>query len=116
MTLAPRPPISESAGVDYVGSRAQAWASLEAAQRWFDDGPNSPRTLDEIVDDFLQSEDPYPAGTAVFAARWRPGGRWGLGMIIARVDVDEWAVEYLDENGPVFRDHAELCPALGPAM
>jgi hypothetical protein len=115
MTLTPRRPVSESAGVDYVGGLAQAWASLEAVQRWFDDGPDSPRTLDEIVGDFLQSEDPYPSGTAVFAARWRPG-RWGPGMIIARVAVDEWEVEYLDEDGPVFRDHTELCPALGPAM
>lgn len=115
MTLTPRPRVSESAGVDYVGGLAQAWASLEAVQRWSDEGPDSPGALDEIVDDSLQSADPYPAGTAVFAARWRPG-RWGPGMIVARVEVDEWAVEYLDENGLVFRDHAELCPALGSVM
>jgi hypothetical protein len=37
-------------------------------------------------------------------------------MIFARVAVDEWEAEYLGENGPVLRDHTELCPALGPAM
>jgi hypothetical protein len=115
MTLTPRPPVSESAGVDYVGALAQAWAVLEAAQRWVDDRPGGPRPLGELVQDFLGSEDPYPPGTAVFAARWR-SGRWGPGTIVARVDVDEWAVEYLDENDTVFRDHTELCPALGPAM
>jgi hypothetical protein len=36
-------------------------------------------------------------------------------MITARVDDDEWAVEYLDHWEIVFRDHTELCPALWTA-
>lgn len=63
---------------------------------------------------FLRIEVPYPVGTSVFAARWRPGC-WGLGTITLRVDFDERAVEYLDDSGTVCRDHTELCPALWPA-
>lgn len=111
MTLTPRPSVSDSAGVDYVGGLAQAWASLEPAQLCVDAVLYTPRTPDEVVQDFLHNEDPYQVGTAVVAARWR-SGRWGLGTIIARVDVDEWAVEYLDDSDAVFRDHTELCPAL----
>lgn len=114
MTLKPRPPNSDAAGVDYVGGLAQAWASLELVQRWVNDAPDSPRPLEELVQGFLRIEDPYPVGTPVFAARWR-SGRWGLGTITVRVDVDEWAVEYLDDSGAVCRDHTELCPALWPA-
>ena len=111
MTLTPRPPVSESPGVDYIGGLAQAWASLEFPQHSVDGAPEGPRPPDVLVRDFLHSEDPYPAGTAVFAGRWRPG-RWGLGIVIASVDVDEWAVEYLDDSDTVFRDHTELCPAM----
>jgi hypothetical protein len=113
MTRTPRS-ASEDAGVNYVGELARAWALLEPMQRWVDAGPGGPRPPDELVQDFLQREDPYPAGTAVFAARWRPG-QWGVGMITARVDDDEWAVEYLDHRDVVLRDHTELVPALWSA-
>jgi hypothetical protein len=113
MTLPPWS-ASEDAGVNYVGELAQAWALLDPMQRWVDAAPGGPRLPEELVQDFLQREDPYPVGTAVFAARWRPG-QWGIGMITARVDDDEWAVEFLDHRDVVFRDHAELCPALWTA-
>jgi hypothetical protein len=113
MTLTPRS-ASESAGVNYVVELARAWALLEPMQRWVDAAPGGPRLPEELVQDFLRREDPYPVGTAVFAARWRPG-QWGIGVITARVDDDEWAVEYLDHRETVFRDHAELCPALWSA-
>lgn len=113
MTRTPRS-ASEDAGVNYVGGLARAWALLEPVQRWVDAGPDGQWPPEELVQDFLRREDPYPVGTAVFAARWRPG-QWGVGMITARVDDDEWAVEYLDHREIVFRDHVELCPALWPA-
>ncbi|MEV0952523.1 hypothetical protein [Promicromonospora sp. NPDC050249] len=113
MTRTPRS-ASESAGVNYVGELARAWALIEPMQQWVDAAPGGPRPPEELVQDFLQREDPYPAGTAVFAARWRPG-QWGVAVIIARVDDDEWAVEFLDHWEIVFRDHVELCPALWTA-
>jgi hypothetical protein len=56
MTLIPRPPVSASAGADYVGGLAQAWASLEPAQRRVDEAPDGPRPPDKLVQAFLQQE------------------------------------------------------------
>ena len=98
-------------GTEYVSALAQMWAAVEPRQQWSDQGCTQARTLEELVDDFLDGEDPYPVATAVFAARWKPG-QWGLGQIIGRTDFDEWDVVFIDGSGKVSRDHSELYPAL----
>jgi hypothetical protein len=85
-----------------------SWARRYRVRR---QGPAEPRTIEALVNDFLVANDPYPAGTAVFAARWKPS-QWGLAQVISRTDLDEWTVVFLDGSGKVLRDHVELCPAL----
>lgn len=107
-----RPPaLPERSGIEYVAVLAQTWAAVEPRQQWIDLGPTEPRTIEALVNDFLVANDPYPAGTAVFAARWKPN-QWGLAQVTSRTDLDEWTVVFLDGSGKVLRDHVELCPAL----
>lgn len=97
--------------MEYVAVLAQTWAVVEPRQQWIDRGCARARTIDELVNDFLLANDPFPVGTAVFAARWQPG-RWGLAQVVSRDDMDEWAVVFIDGSGKAVRDHVELCPAL----
>lgn len=108
-TRPPLPPEHTAAG--YVAALAQIWAAVEPKQQWIDQGYAGTRTVEELVSDFLAANDPFPHGTPVFAARWKPG-QWGLAHVIGRTDLDEWVVVFLDGSGEVLRDHVELCPAL----
>lgn len=110
MSSAPSPGSPERNGIEYVVTLAQTWATLEAQQHWTDHSHAELPTVEELVDAFLETNDPYPIGTAVFAAGWRQA-QWGLAQVFARSDVDEWIVVFLDGSEKVFRDHTELCPA-----
>jgi hypothetical protein len=111
MSSAPPPGPPERSGIEYVAALAQKWATLEAQQHWTDHNHAGPPAIEELVDAYLETNEPYPIGTAVFAAGWRPK-QWGLAQVFARSDVDEWIVVFLDGSEKVFRDHTELCPAL----
>jgi hypothetical protein len=88
------------------------WAAVEPRQQWLDRGHHcDARTIEDLVSDFLVSNDPFPAGTPVFTARWKPG-QWGLAQVVTRTDLDEWVVVFIDGSGEASRDHFELSPAL----
>ena len=110
MTSAHLPAPTENCGTDYISVLAQTWAVIEPRQHGIDEAYDGSRPVEELVNDFLEAEDPYPVGTEVFAARWKPG-QWGIAQVINRVDVDEWVVVFLDGSGRACRDHVELCPA-----
>ena len=105
------PALPQHTGAGYVAVLAQTWAAVEPRQQWIDQGHSGRRSIKDLVNDFLVANDPFPTGTAVFAAAWKPG-RWGLGQVTCRTDLDEWVVVFIDGSGEVLRDHVELCPAL----
>jgi hypothetical protein len=110
MSDSPQPALPERRGVGYVSALAQMWAAVEPEQQRIDKMHVAPRGIDELAIDFLESNDPYPVGSRVFAVRWRPG-QWRPGRIIRRADVDQWTVAFFDGGRHAFRDHAKLCPA-----
>ena len=64
--------------------------------------------LDETICEYLGSHNPFPDDSAVEVLR-RDGSGWDIAIIVGRVGVDAWTVEYVDGE-QAWRDHQELRP------
>ncbi|MFF2300654.1 tudor domain-containing protein [Arthrobacter sp. NPDC058127] len=58
--------------------------------------------------EYLGSHNPFPDETAVEVLRG-DGSTWEQAVIVERVGVDEWTVEY-EDGEKAWRDHHELRP------
>ena len=95
---------------NYVEALALDWARTDPWEQWINSAPKGERTpLDETVREYLGSHNPFPDDSAVEVQR-RDGPGWDHAVIVERVGVDEWTVEY-DDGARAWRDHHELRPA-----
>ncbi|MGC5168690.1 tudor domain-containing protein [Luteimicrobium sp. DT211] len=100
-------------GPDPVDALAQAWGALDPLQRYVDAAPDGPMPVDELVREYLDSHDPYPAGTRVSTRGLGAAAEWEPATILDRPGSDEWTVEF-DDGATAWRDHTEIRPNPAP--
>lgn len=94
---------------NYVAGLARSWASTDPMERWVNAAPEGERTqLDETIREYLGSHNPFPDESAVEVLR-HDGSNWEQAVVVERVGVDEWTVEY-EDGEQAWRDHDELRP------
>ena len=97
-------------GDNYVAGLAAQWASADPFEQWVNAAPRGGTTsVDETVREYLGVHNPFPDETAVEVLRHDNSG-WDRAVIVERVGVDEWTVEYGDGE-QAWRNHEELRPA-----
>jgi hypothetical protein len=95
---------------DYVAGLAAHWARTEPLEQWVNAAPGGGTTsIDETVREYLGTHNPFPDETPVEVLR-NDSSSWDRAVIVERVGVDEWTVEY-DDGGQAWRSHQELRPA-----
>jgi hypothetical protein len=95
---------------NYVAGLAAQWASTDPLERWVNAAPHGGTTpIDETVREYLGDHNPFPDETAVEMLR-HDHSTWDPAVIVERVGVDEWTVEYADGE-QAWRSHQELRPA-----
>jgi hypothetical protein len=99
---------------NYVAGLAVQWASADPLEQWVNAAPHGgPTPIDETVREYLGDHNPFPDETAVKVLR-HDQSTWDPAVIVERVGVDEWTVEYND-GGQAWRSHHELRPASASA-
>lgn len=94
---------------NYVEQAAATWAARDPLERWVEAAPDGPSPLEDIVSEYLCGHNPFPDDLAVEVLA--PDEQtWEPAVIVERVGVDEWTVEY-DDGTQAWRDHTELRPA-----
>lgn len=105
-----------STGRAYVESLALQWAAEDPFESWAL-GPTgqaiSPAELRGVVDDYLSARNPFPDGMSVKTRGLDPDEHEEDAVIVARVEHDEWTVEF-EDGAEAWRNYAELSP-LPPA-
>ncbi|MDO5878332.1 tudor domain-containing protein (plasmid) [Paenarthrobacter sp. SD-1] len=97
---------------NYVAGLATSWARTDPMEQWVNAAPEGERTpLDETIREYLGNHNPFPDESAVEVLR-RDGSSWERAVIVERVGVDEWTVEY-EDGEQAWRDHHELRPRAG---
>lgn len=97
----------------YVAGLAAHWASTDPLEQWVNAAPHGDRTsMEETVREYLGNHNPFPDETAVEVLR-SDGSTWDPAVILERVGVEEWTVEY-DDGEQAWRSHQELRPASAP--
>ena len=92
---------------NYVAGLASRWAGTDPMEQWVNAAPEGGRTpLEETIREYLGSHNPFPDESAVEVLRGDESG-WEQAVIVERVGVDEWTVEYKDGE-QAWRDHHEL--------
>lgn len=95
---------------NHVAGLALRWAATDALEQWVNTAPEGGRTpLDETIAEYLGNHNPFPNESAVEVLR-QEEANWEPAVIVERVGVDEWTVEYGDGER-AWRDHHELRPA-----
>jgi len=95
---------------NYVAGLATRWARTDPMEQWVNAAPEGGRTpLEETIREYLGSHNPFPDESAVEVLRG-DGSTWDRAVIVERVGVDEWTVEY-EDGEQAWRDHHELRPA-----
>ncbi|MEJ1195094.1 tudor domain-containing protein [Pseudarthrobacter sp. CCNWLW207] len=99
-----------SAGqANHVAGLALGWAATDALEQWVNAAPEGGQTpLEETISEYLGGHNPFPEESAVEVLR-RDGAGWDQAVIVERVGVDEWTVEY-EDGEQAWRDHHELRP------
>jgi hypothetical protein len=101
--------IMSGAEANYVAGLAVRWARTDPMEQWVNAAPEGGRTpLDETISEYLGSHNPFPDESAVEVLN-QEGSTWEQAVIVERVGVDEWTVEYADGE-QAWRDHHELRP------
>ncbi|GAB3868628.1 hypothetical protein GCM10028801_44900 [Nocardioides maradonensis] len=95
---------------NYVEQAAAAWAATDPLERWVDAAPDGPSPIEDTVGEYLGNHNPFPDGMAV-DVEVRGGQAWEPAVIVERVGVDEWTVQY-EDGKQGWRDHSELRPAV----
>ncbi|ACL42584.1 conserved hypothetical protein (plasmid) [Pseudarthrobacter chlorophenolicus A6] len=99
-------------GTNYVAGLATRWAETDPMEQWVNAAPKGGRTpLEETIREYLGSHNSFPDGSAVEVLRG-DGSGWEQAVIVERVGLDEWTVEYTDGE-QAWRDHSELRSADG---
>lgn len=99
---------------NYVAGLAAEWASTDPLEQWVNAAPHGgPTPIDETVREYLGDHNPFPDETAVEVLR-HDQSTWDPAVIVERVGVDEWTVEYNDGE-QAWRSHHELRPASASA-
>lgn len=95
---------------NYVAGLAVRWAGADPLEQWVNAAPEGgPTPLNETIREYLGSHNPFPDESAVEILNG-DGPDWEPAVIVERVGVDEWTVEY--KNGEqAWRDHSEIRPA-----
>ena len=97
----------------YVAGLALRWARVDPLEQWVNAAPKGGRTpLEETIREYLGDHNPFPDEMAVEVLA-TDGRGWERAVVVERVGVDEWTVEY-DDGQQVWRDHHELRPATTP--
>jgi hypothetical protein len=95
---------------NYVAGLAAHWAETDPLEHWVNAAPGGETTpVDETVREYLGTHNPFPDETHVEVLRIDSSG-WDSAVIVERVGVDEWTVEY-DDGEQAWRSHQELRPA-----
>lgn len=99
-----------SAGeTNYVAGLAIRWAETDPMEQWVNAAPEGGRTpIGETIREYLGSHNPFPDESAVEVLR-HEGSIWEPAIIVERVSVDEWTVEF-EDGEQAWRDHHELRP------
>lgn len=95
---------------NYVAGLAIRWARTDPMEQRVNAAPDGGRTpLEETIREYLGSHNPFPDESAVEVFRGE-GSTWEQAVMVERVGVDEWTVEY-EDGEQAWRDHHELRPA-----
>ena len=98
---------------NYVAGLAADWAQTDPLEQWVNAAPKGdPTPIDETIREYLGTHNPFPDETPVEVPRNDNSG-WDRALIVERVGIDEWTVEY-DDGEQAWRSHQELRPAPGP--
>lgn len=97
-------------GTHYVAVLAMRWAGSDPLEQWVNAAPEgAPTPVEETIREYLGGHNPFPDEGAVEVLR-HEGSVWETAVIVERVGVDEWTVEYPDGE-QAWRDHHKLRPA-----